>query len=192
VGKLDEACERGMEYLVANHNLTTVEEEKDQFTQYYSIVLQTMGVASPQDGLALRLAEALVDGVNYEPFPETERLLQELRNRDLALGIVSNAWPSLDRRYVEMGLREYFRAFAISAVVGSIKPDDRIFLAAIEQIGLPAHDLIFVDDWPEIVRKAEELEMKGVLMDHKKEWLGVSDVARIENLMELPRLLDGI
>ena len=55
-----------------------------------------------------------------------------------------------------------------------------------------AMNLLYEYDWPENVRKAEELGMKGVLMDHKKEWLDVSDVDRIENLMELLDLLDGI
>ena len=48
----------------------------EQSRSVHSPQLVSLGVASPPDGLALRLAEALVDGVNYEPFPETERLPQ--------------------------------------------------------------------------------------------------------------------
>ena len=151
-------------------------QKRVRFIEYYRIVLRTLGLLTPPDNLPQKLAEAVVSRVNFEPFPETESLLRNLQERDLALGIVSNAWPSLDRKYRELGFRYYFQAFVISSQIGCCKPDERIFLEAIQQIDLTATDLV--------------LGIKGVLMDHKRDWSEVSDIARIENLMGLVELLD--
>ena len=48
----------------------------------------------------------------------------------------------------EVGLRGYFETVVDSAVVGSVKPDARIFRIALERLDLPPADVVMVGDLP--------------------------------------------
>ena len=91
-------------------------------------------------------------------------MLDDLSGRGIKLGIVSDNWPSLDRRYRQLGLQHYFDAFAISALVGCWKPCERMYMTAISELGLPPESLMFVDDWPENVAAAGRLGLEGVVI----------------------------
>ena len=47
--------------------------------------------------------------------------------KGFSLGIISDAWPSLERKYRLLDLRKYFKTFVISAQVGCCKPDRKDF-----------------------------------------------------------------
>lgn len=188
--KMEEALQQGMDYLDANHHILTEEEERDQFMTYYAIILRALGLARPPDQLTRNLVEALGDDVGVEPFPETRSVLESLQERNFRLGIISNAWPSLDRMYRELGFLDFFEVFVIASQIGCCKPDERIFLTAIRQMELPPEDLLFVDDWPGYVQKANEMGMKGVLIDRNGENTHTPGMNRIESLDQLVESLD--
>lgn len=160
---LDNAIEKGKRYLNDHHHLTTEDEERDQFWMYYTIVLGELGILSPSKELVDTLMLP-AEGVYMEAFPDTKSTLEALRGRGLKLGIVSDNWPSLDRRYRTLGLRDYFDAFVVSAILGCWKPCELMYTTAMDQIGLPAESLMFVDDWPANVDAAVKLGMNGVVM----------------------------
>ena len=83
-----------------------------------------------------------------------------------------------------MGLREVFEAFVMSAPLGLVKPDERIFRAALENMGLPAARVLFVDDPVENVRGA--LGMPGVVLVRNAQPLA-NDFYWIADLLELKR-----
>jgi putative hydrolase of the HAD superfamily len=106
----------------------------------------------------------------------------------MRLGILSNAWPSLEKKYAKLGLREFFHVFVISSRVGCCKPDERIFRTAIQGMGLPRERIVFVDDFPPYVRKAIEIGMQGIVMArHGKEHAG--GLKCVENLAQLVDLM---
>lgn len=80
----------------------------------------------------------------------THALLEALRRRGLALGLVLNAWPDpphLLRRQIErLGVAERVDAVVLSADVGAYKPDPRPFLAALDRLGVPPAAALFVGD----------------------------------------------
>ncbi len=164
MARFDEAMSLGIRYLDENHSLTTEEEERRQFRTAYTIVIETLGVQSPAEDLISDLLRPFEEGVGMEPFPDTRRVLDDLSCRGIKLGIVSDNWPSLDRRYRQLGLRDYFEAFVISALLGCWKPCERMYTTAIDELGLPPESLIFVDDRPENVAAAERLGLKGVVI----------------------------
>ena len=160
---LRRAIDGGAEYLDRNHHLSTVQQEVEQFQRFYDIMLSILGVEN-RDDLSLELARDIVLGQNLEPFPDTASGLRELRNLGLRLGIVSNSWPSMDWKYRALGLRHNFDCFVVSALVGAVKPNRRIFEVSVEALELPANEILFVDDDPENVRAAIDLGMHGALM----------------------------
>ena len=162
--RFDEAVSVAVRYLNDNHSLTTEEEERRQFCTAYTILIETLGVRSPAECLIADLLSLREEAVGLELFPDSRRVLDYLSGRGIKLGIVSDNWPSLDRRYRELGLWHYFDAFAISALVGCWKPCERIYTTAIDELGLPPESLVFVDDWPENVAAAGRLGMRGVVI----------------------------
>lgn len=161
--RLASAHRAGMAYLEEHHQLTTEAEECDQFQVYCERVLDGLGVSALPAGLAREIATRMVDETAMEPYPDVAPMLERWRSRGLRLGVLSNSWPSLDRHYRALGLREYFDAFVISARVGCLKPDARIFAVAFDELGLAPGEVLFVDDSPENVA-ARALGMHGVVI----------------------------
>ena len=177
--RMDDALSKAQTYLIDNHSLITEDEEREQFQTFYDIVLRELGIEHPNSSLTLQLAKSVVDELNMEPFPETLGVVRRLHHKGLRLGILSDTWPSLERKYGLLGLRDYFDPFVISARVGTTKPDPKIFMIAIEGMRLPPENILFVDDSPINVRAAITLGLHGVLMarngepaDEDLPWIG--------------------
>ena len=164
MSRFNEAVSLAVGYLNDNHNLTTEEEERRQFRAAYTIAMETLGVESPSEELLADILRPFEEGTGIEPFPDTRRVLDDLTSRGIKLGIVSDNWPSLDRRYGQLGLRHHFDAFVVSALLGCWKPDELMYMTAIEDIGLTSESLMFVDDRPENVEAAVRLGMRGVVI----------------------------
>jgi len=179
----------GIAYLDANHQLMSEDEERAQFCEYYRLVLTGLGLEPPDPALLHALAGAHLSECEFEPYPDALPALEAVRGRGLRLGLISNAWPSLEGKYRRLGLRDYFDPFVISAQVGRVKPDAAIFEHAIAGIGLPPQRLLFVDDEPDYLAGASALGLRGVLIAHDGPPDGY-DAIWIETLTDIPRLLD--
>ncbi len=77
--------------------------------------------------------------------------------------LLSNAASDLRQRIAEKWhFEDAFDAMIISAEVGVAKPDPKIFNLALEQLGVPAGETIFVDDFQWNVEAAKEVGMYGI------------------------------
>ena len=76
-------------------------------------------------------------------------------------GLLSNSWG--DGRYDREGFGELFDAVVISGEEGVRKPDPAIYALAAERLGLPADEIVFVDDLPGNLKPARALGMTTVL-----------------------------
>src|ERR671934_224671 len=96
----------------------------------------------------------------------THALLDAIRERGLKTGIVSNAFDPgwiLMRDLEEMGLAERLDVAVFSSDVGLRKPHPRIFLRALEELGVePQHALFVGDRLRQDVGGAHELGMHTV------------------------------
>ena len=187
--RLDQALQEGGEYLDNNHHVLTEGEERAQFKRYYEILLRSLGLADPPNELTKELGDVSVDDIRIEPFPETRRMLGRFRHRGLRLGILSNAWPSLEDKYRRLGLREFFEVFIISSQIGCCKPDERIFRAALDGMMLPPETIAFVDDYPPYVQKAADLHMQGIVIARDNAGCLDSNLECVENLEQLEAAL---
>ena len=186
--RMEGALEEGIRYLDDHHHLMTVDEERDQFRTFYRIVLEHLGLRNPDTNLLSALARARVDEIDFEVFNDTRPALERLNEKGFSLGIISDAWPSLESKYRLLDLRNYFKAFVISAQVGCCKPDKRIFGRAIAEMGLPPEKLLFVDDDPRYVREAIGLGLNGILMVRSGNPTD-ADLEWVRNLEEIEALL---
>jgi len=79
----------------------------------------------------------------------THALLESLRERELKVGLVSNAFdpPALLHRDLEqLGVAERLDVAVFSSEVGRRKPDQAIFERALEALGVAAGSTLFVGD----------------------------------------------
>jgi epoxide hydrolase-like predicted phosphatase len=78
-------------------------------------------------------------------------------------GVISNAWPDLREDLTKKKAMDAFDTLVISAEVGIMKPEPKIYQIAMENLGVAAHEAAFVDDTPVNVDAARSLGMQGVL-----------------------------
>jgi putative hydrolase of the HAD superfamily len=187
--RLEDGLSRGMTYLDAVHALQSVEEERAQFVEYYRLLLAEMGHISPTPELLHALASSLVDELAVDLYPDVVPALETLRARGLKLGIISDSWPSLDPKYVQLGVRHYFDAFVISAQLGCVKPDERMYRRGLADLALAPEEVLFVDDWPGHVEAAIALGMHGAVMDRMDRG-DSGDLPRVTSMADVLALLD--
>ncbi len=86
------------------------------------------------------------------PFADTERVLKDLRDRGVAIGIVTNVLAercdSQWRKINNMNLAPLVDTILLSGEVGITKPDPKIFHLAADRLGVSAGDCLFVGDDP--------------------------------------------
>lgn len=139
----------------------------------------------------LDLMRAMLAGVTAE----TPRVLDELRARGLRLGLVSDSSVETPALWSGSPLSGRFDAAAFSCLLGSRKPDGRIYRHVLAQLGVAAERCVYVGDGDSHeLTGAARLGMTAVCLsplgrhDHYEHDEGFRGPA-IRSLAELPRLL---
>jgi epoxide hydrolase-like predicted phosphatase len=77
-------------------------------------------------------------------------------------GLISNAWSDLRDFVVREKFDDVFDKMIISAEVGALKPEPKIFQIALEQIGVSPNEAAFVDDFKANIVGCEKVGIKGI------------------------------
>ena len=118
--------------------------------------------------------------------PSTPRVLAELRNRGLRLGVVSNADGRIAAILRQCGIDRFFDVVIDSHLVGVEKPDPQIFYLALAQAGTSPERAVFVGDIYGIdVVGAERAGIRPLLLDA----LGCYEGVQCEKIRHLRELL---
>jgi len=89
--------------------------------------------------------------------------IDRLRAAGYHLGLLSNAGDNARHIFTEVyPVLPHFDSVTISAEEGVMKPDPRIFQAALARAGVQPHEAVFVDDVGENVEGARAVGMLGV------------------------------
>lgn len=89
------------------------------------------------------------------PLPGAVELMRELKRGGIKIGVISNNDGRTMAKLLETGIMGYVDAVADSTMVGMVKPDKRIFLHALDQLGVSPHESLHVGDlWGADVRGA--------------------------------------
>ncbi len=78
-------------------------------------------------------------------------------------GLISNAWPDSRQYLVANKMDDAFDALIISAEVGVMKPDPRIYQIALDKLQVLAEEAVFIDDTPPNVEAARAHGMRGIV-----------------------------
>ena len=140
-------------------------------------------------GLARELAHDRVYEPEIQPYPETLEVLERIHGSGLVLGVLSEAWPSLELNYQRIGIRNYFRAFVISANYGILKDDPKLFAVAEEKMDTPAQNTLFLDDWAPYVQVAIEAGFQGAVVARDPGLSRIDGLTYLSDLTEVEELL---
>jgi epoxide hydrolase-like predicted phosphatase len=77
-------------------------------------------------------------------------------------GLISNAWGDLRDFIVREKFDDAFDKMIISAEVGAVKPEAKIFQIALEQFGVSPNEAVFVDDFLINIEGCEKAGIKGI------------------------------
>ncbi|MER8032155.1 HAD-IA family hydrolase [Streptomyces bauhiniae] len=82
----------------------------------------------------------------WAPYPDAAHVLAELRQREIAVGIVSNIGWDLRPVFREHGLDQYVDAYVLSYEHGARKADPRLFSIACAELGVEPERTLMVGD----------------------------------------------
>jgi putative hydrolase of the HAD superfamily len=140
----------------------------DQFEEYFDLIFEEFREKS--------------NWRVYEDVIESE-ILETLKKRGVVLGVISNWDSRLISTLENIGLAHYFDFILPSAVVGSAKPDKKIFKEALRRSGVGPHEACHIGD--EIrtdVVGAEGVGIHPILLDRDKRF---DKADKITSFMEL-------
>ncbi|MFE9763135.1 HAD family hydrolase [Streptomyces sp. NPDC005808] len=103
-------------------------------------------VALPDPRLHDALYERHMVPDAWRPYPDAEAVLGALRERGIAIGVVSNIGWDLRPVFRAHGLDPYIGVYVLSYEHGIQKPDPRLFAIACQALGVAPEDTLMVGD----------------------------------------------
>lgn len=125
-------------------------------SQHWQNVAQSLGVGQAQ-------VETLQTG-----FFAGDRLDQDLlalirsMHQHIKVGLISNAWSGMRSWITSQKVADLFDEITLSAEVGLVKPDARIYQKAMESLQVLPQESLFVDDTLKNVEAARALGMHWI------------------------------
>ena len=161
--KIQTAAEAGLQFLSKNHLVTTVEAEVRQFFAYYSMISDALDLDLSEEQRENIARDRALNMDNYILYPGVYEVLEKL-SKTHKLGIISDTWPSMERRLEHSGISHFFSFMTCSCYLGVFKPNSRMYLDALQKSGVPATMTVFIDDSPRNLEGAAALGIMPILI----------------------------
>ncbi len=180
------AREEGLRFLTQDHLIKTVEAEIRNFFGYYSIISAQLDLGLSEEERDQIARDRACNMKNYVPYPGIVETLSKL-SQSHRLGIISDTWPSIEQQLAYIGVSQYLSFTTFSCFVGVFKPDQRIYLDALNKCGVPAEETVFIDDAVRNLDGAAALGITPILIAAHPEADVETRYPKIRDLRELIR-----
>lgn len=130
--------------------------------QFWLSYAQSKGINLPchwVESFQAAIKEAI--GIN----PNMYALVAELQEQEIPVALLSNIDERLARLIRQLNLYEPFQPCLLSCEIGVEKPDVKAYEILINQLGLAAQDVIFIDDKPENIESAKKVGLDAILFE---------------------------
>ncbi|MEW6635857.1 MAG: HAD family hydrolase [Actinomycetota bacterium] len=175
-------------HIAENIKYRTSEELREFRRANALAVAQELGVEAPAE----LLEEVAERRISFNPYPESERVMRELRETGAGVYAVSNWDVELVKVLRDLGWLRYFDAVIASAVVGVEKPGSGIFEEALRASGAERDRTVMVGNDPVAdVKGAARAGIDAVLVDRSGGLQAPEATYVIRDLSELPSLVKG-
>jgi len=127
---------------------TKEERASALWTDMYEVLFTALGFKKGEVArdLAHDVYRAFGSGARWQAYEDVKPGFEELKSRDIAIGLISNWDTRLADIFHDIGLAPYLDCIVSSASVGVHKPDPRIFEVALERLGCAAADAVHCGD----------------------------------------------
>jgi len=130
--------------------------------------------------------------ISFNPYPEPERVLEELARMGVPLYAVSTWDVELEAVLDDLGWRRFFDDLVVSARVGVEKPDGELFERTLEVAGVGRHRAVMVGNDPVSDVRTARAGIDAVLVDRRGNVEAPEvAVAVLPDLRGLPALVAG-
>ncbi len=141
---------------------------------------------APRFAAAIGLPPERADGVVDRLFAHADAdeamlgAVAAAKRAGVRTGLISNSWGEA-LKYDRDAFPDLFDSWVISHEVGLRKPDPDIYALAVERLGLPAEECVFVDDLGGNLKPAKAIGMATV-----KHVDAAETIAQLEELLGVP------
>ena len=104
-------------------------------------------------------------GVN----PEMYALVDQLKEQQIPVALLSNIDERLSKLIRDFGLYEPFNPCLLSCEIGIEKPDLKAYELLLIELNLPAKEVIFIDDRPENIEAAKAVGLDAILFQSEQQ-----------------------
>jgi putative hydrolase of the HAD superfamily len=176
------------EHISENINYRTEEDLAEFRRENARRTAHALGLEAPTEVLV----EAWEKRILFNPYPESERVMEELVGMGLSLYAVSNWDVELGSVLGSLGWMRYFDGVVASAMVGSEKPEGAIFEEALRMAGVPRARVMHVGNDPvSDVQGAVSAGINAVLVDRRGGLEAPEAVVILSDLRGLPAFVRG-
>ena len=163
---------------------------------YHTVMLDRIGVDAREEVLERVLASQFAPDA-WEPYPDTEPVLEAVRQLGVRIGVVSDWGSNLREILAQLELDRYLDFVLPSGAVGASKPSPAFYRMALEAGGAQPHEALMVgDSYRADVRGAWSAGMDALWL-HRHEGMSITpddepippDVRRIRSLDEVPEIV---
>lgn len=167
-GKINAAFNNATQHISCESLIESKEDEYIHFYKYYEIFSQSLPELELKEEEVKGLTTDLVyNRDKYVFFEDALKIIPELKSK-YKLAVVSDAWPSLKDVYVNKGLYNYFDSFVISSILGVSKPNEKMYLTALDELKLLPQETVFIDDNLANCKGAMKLGIAGIFLCRHK------------------------
>jgi REG-2-like HAD superfamily hydrolase len=129
------------------------------------------------------------DPATFEFFAGARDLLEDLHERGLKVGIISNWSARLPQLLADLGVTRHIDFVLCSAIERLEKPDPKLFEKALRLADVRPDEALHVgDDLEKDLLGARRVGMRSILVDHSGQ-MGPTHVPRVDNLIELREIV---
>ena len=141
----EKAFALAMKHVRNDLTLKNQEEEVKLFTKYYQMFFETLGMMIPKDNYELIAKDMVYTFGKFSFYEDAKDVIPRL-SKLYDLGVVSDAYTSLNQVYEEVDYKKYFKTFMVSSEVGCLKPEKEIYMKAITSLLLEPEACAYIDD----------------------------------------------
>jgi 2-haloalkanoic acid dehalogenase type II len=161
----------------------------DEFwVQWNTKVLKNLHVDANTQQLAKHIATHWWDYAKVSLYPDAERTLPMLKEKELKLGVVTNGLQSdVDQILPKVGLRHVFDSVVVIDTLKKMKPDKEVFLYALQELKVaPSHAIFIGDEMKADYKGAKGAGLTAYLVDRdgKVQDENVSKLSSLDDLFE--------
>lgn len=161
--------------------------------EWYSNLIKSWGWSDAPSNKVLANHYDTKFGDHNVIFPQSKKLLEELKKRGYLVGVITNGPSILQNHKMDTsGLRPFCDIVVVSGDLGVHKPDPEIFIYTAERLGIKPEECVYVGDHPiNDIKGALDAGMKAVRMNYgwfKNQGLR-QDVPTIENIIDVLNVL---